>query len=852
MSSSALKWVRFRLRRAMRSLLYSWLAILTAVLCLTLPGLAQISPTQNLAAQPSDPLTQSRQFYEAGRYAEAAALLEPLSQSSNGLAAAITFSNLSLIYQHLGQWEAAERAIATSLEHLQALPEETAVRAQVLEVQGQLQFHQGQVEAALATWEQAAALYKAEGNGEAALRSQLNQAEAMQAMGMYRRAVAYLTELRQSQVSQPDSPQQMAILRNLGDSLRVAGDLHQAEAVLQESLTMAERLSLTEAIARAHLSLGNAYQSRGDRKTALAHYQQASSTSNLTLRTQAELNQLHVLLDLERWAEAQALIPMLAEQVDQMPTSRAAIDARVSLSHSQLRLPNAQNLEAVARSLATAAQQAENLQDKRAESYALGTLAALYQKTGQLDEAQTLTDRALLLGGQVNAPELRYRWEWQLGQILKQKGDRSGAIAAYTQAIDTLQVVRRDLSAINPEAQFSFRDSVEPIHRELVSLLLAPDATPTQTDLEQARFTIESLQLAELDNFFREACLNARKVQIDAIDSHAAVFYPIILSDRLEIILSLPAQPLRHYSTPISATEVNALITRYVRQLRDPRFSQRTGPDSQQVFDWLIRPALEDLRVNQVQTLVFVSDGLLRSIPMGALLNSDRYLIEDYAVALAPTLQLLEASSLSKEPLTVLMGGLSQSRQGFSPLPGVKDELSQLHAIVPGEVILDEAFTDEELRAAMDAVDFPVVHLATHGEFGSTEEDTFILTWNDRLNINEMNTLLEATDLNHRRPIELLVLSACRTAVGDDRAALGLAGVAVRSGARSTLASLWYVSDEATSRLMVRFYQELSKGGITKAEALRQAQVAMIHDPNLVIFSRPYYWSAFVLVGNWL
>lgn len=832
-------------------LVYLLLAMLTTLLCLASPNMAQRPPAQAPVA-PSDILAQSRHLYEAGRYAEAATLLEPVAQSSNNLTAAIAASNLSLIYQHLGQWEEAARAIATSLHHLQSLPTETTVRAQVLDVQGQLQFHQGNPAAALETWVQATALYAEQNNTEAAVRAQLNQAEAMQAMGMYRRAITHLTALRASQTDQPDSPQQVATLRNLGDSLRVAGDLQQAEAVLQESLAMAERLSLPEAIARAHLSLGNTYQARGDRQAALTQYQLAATSPNPLLRTQAGLNQLRVLVDLERADDAQALISLLAAQVEQLPPSRAAIDARVSLSDSQLRLGNGQNLEAAARSLATAAQQAERMQDKRAESYALGTLGSLYEKTGQLDEAQSLTDRALLLSGQGNAPELRYRWEWQLGKILQQKGDRMGAIAAYTQAINTLQIVRRDLAAINPEAQFSFRDSVEPIHRELVSLLLAPNATPTQAQLEQARFTIESLQLAELDNFFREACLNARQVQIDEIDSQAAVLYPIILSDRLEVILALPAQPLRHYSTSVSGEEVNTLITRYVRQLRDPRFSQRTGSDSQQIFDWLVRPALDVVQASQVQTLVFVPDGVFRSIPMGALLNGDRYLIEDYAVALAPTLQLLEAGSLTDEPLTVLMGGLSQSRQGFSPLPGVKDELTQLQAIVPGEVILDEAFTDEELRTAINAVDFPVVHLATHGEFGSTEEETFILTWNDRLDINEINTLLEATDLNQRRPIELLVLSACRTAAGDDRAALGLAGVAVRSGARSTLASLWYVSDEATSRLMVRFYQELAKGSVTKAEALQQAQIAMIHDPSLVIFNRPYYWSAFVLVGNWL
>jgi CHAT domain-containing protein len=141
------------------------------------------------------------------------------------------------------------------------------------------------------------------------------------------------------------------------------------------------------------------------------------------------------------------------------------------------------------------------------------------------------------------------------------------------------------------------------------------------------------------------------------------------------------------------------------------------------------------------------------------------------------------------------------------------------------------------------------VHLATHGQFSSSAQDTFVLTWDDRIRANDFSELLRTTEGNRKHPIELLVLSACQTATGDERAALGLAGVAVRAGARSTMASLWIVSDEATSLLMSKFYQELTNKQETKAEALRRAQVAVLRDEH---FSHPYFWSAFVLVGNWL
>ena len=147
----------------------------------------------------------------------------------------------------------------------------------------------------------------------------------------------------------------------------------------------------------------------------------------------------------------------------------------------------------------------------------------------------------------------------------------------------------------------------------------------------------------------------------------------------------------------------------------------------------------------------------------------------------------------------------------------------------------------------MSQTPFRVVHLATHGQFSSNAEDTFVLTWDEKINIDELNRLIRG-DSKQLRPVDLLVLSACETATGDRNSALGLAGIAVRGGARSTIASLWAVSDEATVELMTYFYQQLAQSKATKAEALRQAQLAILNNKK---FSHPFYWSAFILIGNW-
>ena len=413
-------------------------------------------------------------------------------------------------------------------------------------------------------------------------------------------------------------------------------------------------------------------------------------------------------------------------------------------------------------------------------------------------------------------------------------------------------MLRSDLVAVSSEVQFSFRENVEPIYRELVGLLLLPGTASEQSNLIKAREVIESLQLAELDNFFQDACLNAKPIQIDQIDQTAAVFYPIILSDRLEVILALPGQPLRQYTTSLPKEQIEQTLnslpdaaTVLRRRLSLKHFLE----PSQQAYNWLVRPVEAELAASGVKTLVFVPDGAIRNIPLSALHDGEHYLIEKYSVAIAPSLQLVDPQPLRQEQLKVLAFGLSEAREGFSALPNVQLELEGIKAEVESEIVLNDSFTSVNFQQAIESFSFPIIHLATHGQFSSRASDTYILTWDNPINAKNFGDLLRTPQGTRTRPIELLVLSACKTAKGDERAALGLAGVAVRAGTRSTLASLWVVSDEATASLMTAFYEELAKNQATKAEALRRAQLTILQDKE---FAHPYYWAPFVMVGNWL
>jgi CHAT domain-containing protein len=752
-------------------------------------------------------------------------------------------------------------------------------RAQILNSQGARQWETGQAEVALETWRQAEAAYTAAGDEMGELGSQLNQIQALQTLGQYRRARTFLEQINARLQSLPDSSLKASGLRSLGITLFRVGDLPTSNQVLQSSLEISQRLNATADKSYTLLALGNVTRVQRDDPAAksaasaevsrvtnaIAFYQQAAASApdNLT-RIQARLNLFSLLVEINQIAQASVLLPEIQSLLAALPPSRATVYAQVNLAESLMKLGNRQAIQnsptpfSVAQLLANAVQQARSLTDSRAEAYALGQLGHLYETSRQWSDAERVTKQALQIAESIQANDITVSWQWQLGRILKQQKQTTEAIVAYTQAVETLSVLRGDLVAINPEAQFSFREQVEPIYRQLVQLLL--ENNPTQVELKQARSVIETLQLAQLNNFFREACLDVKPQQIDQIDPDAAVIYSIILPDRLAIILSLPNQPLRYHFTNFASNadgksgegsqegEVDRVVDDLFATLNPFITSQEPLRPHQQLYDWLIRPIKADLARSQVRTLVFVLDGVLGGVPLAALHDGQQYLIEKYSIALTPGLQLLPPRSLTSGQLGTLAGGLSEARQGFSALPGVAQEMQQIAAVVPTNILLNQSFTKAQLAGKLESVSFPIVHLATHGQFSAQAENTFLLTWEGQIKVKDLDQLLEVRDRQNRRPIELLILSACQTAAGDKRAALGLAGVAVRSGARSTIATLWSVQDNSTAELITRFYTELKQPGITRSEALRQAQLSLLQSPD---YRHPYYWAPFVLVGNW-
>ncbi|MBD2194728.1 MULTISPECIES: CHAT domain-containing protein [Calothrix] len=854
--------------------LYSFLALVvaTTIICTHVsPAMGKFVANNPINVQTSisvaiSNLEQGKKLYDAGRFAEAVKFLQQAvkeyQQQGDTLRQAATLSNLSLAYQELGNWNQAQQAITASLKLLTANSEKTAnlgVFAQSLDVQASLQLSMRQTDAALRSWQQAAEIYTKINDNSGVVRSQINQAQVLRIQGFYQKSIKLLNQVQQQLQSQPDSLEKVVSLRSLGDSLQLAGNLSAAQKVLQQSLEIAQRLQSFDHVAASLLSLGNNAHAEGKITEALVFYQQVVKIAPSPLtKVQAQLNQLKLMIEQGKSAQAQTLLPEIQSQIAQLPPSSLAIYARINFVQNLLKLGGENLTLKNSQLIASAIQQARDLGDKRAEAYGLGTLGHFYEQTQQWNEAQKLTEQALFLTQTHNAPEIAYRWQWQLGRIFKAQGNIQDAILAYDGSLATLDSLRSDLVTVNQDVQLSFRDSVEPVYRESVEILLRSQADkPDEKILEKARQRIEALQLAELDNFFREACLQGQTVVLDKLvdedNPTAAIFYPIILPESLQVIVKIPKQPLRHYATNIPQAEVEKIANQLRFNLNQQYTSKATKKQLQQLYSLLIQPIESELQTAGVKTLVFLLDGTLRNVPMAALHDGKQYLLEKYAVSLNLGLQLLDPHPLAKQKLRVITAGLINSPPGFSqypPLPAIEEEFELIaNTGVETTKLLEQQFTSKALESKINSSNFNIVHIATHGEFSSRAEDTFILAADGPINVTQFDSILRSREGGKSSSMELLFLSACQTATGDNRAVLGLAGVAVRAGARSTIASLWDINDAATAKFVGLFYQELQHGNVSKAEALRLAQLKLLKDPQ---YKAPRFWSAYILIGNWL
>ncbi len=741
-------------------------------------------------------------------------------------------------------------------------PASTSVADQVNA--GRQYFNHGRYEDALATWNVGLEKYRATGNKSGQARLLQYKAEAYLAIGQNYKATSNLKAALELAKAAGDERLAAQVASSLGTAFMLSNRTDEARELLEKAVAGERADDRPGSAAVAGNNLGNLLASLGEFETAISAYQQAvsdaRSAGNNKLAVKGSVNIARVLVDSKRQEKALKQLDTATKQAESLSPSHEKAYVLISIGRLYSRLagssetPGARLEKSAYHALKVAAGIAESIDDNRAMSYAYGYMGELDEQAGRTEEAMLSTRKALFHLRTTPAPEIRYRWQWQEGRLLQAQGETDQAISAYQRAVDDLQTIRPVLAAGNMGRSGDFRKESGQLYLDLADLLLKKTDTTTDSQeieavLREARNAVEMLKGAELENYFQDNCVAALKAKttgIDRLGERTAAIYPIVLPDRLEILLSLP-EGMKRYTVQVDAKELNAEINHF-RALLEKRTTHQYRRHAKKIYSWLIEPMEKDLQSQKIDTLVFIPDEGLRTIPLAALYDGKDFLIARYAMATTPGLTLTDPQPLPRENMKLLVAGLTESVQGFPPLPDVAGEVSKLDELYDGAVLENSSFTQLNIEQELSDTPYSIVHIASHGKFQSDVQDTFLLTYEGKLNMDTLEGYMASTTYRDQ-PVELLTLSACQTAVGDDKAALGLGGVAVKAGARSALATLWYINDQASSQLITEFYANLKNSDVSKAKALREAQLVMIKDPR---FSHPSYWAPFLLIGNWL
>jgi CHAT domain-containing protein len=427
----------------------------------------------------------------------------------------------------------------------------------------------------------------------------------------------------------------------------------------------------------------------------------------------------------------------------------------------------------------------------------------------------------------------------------------------------------QDISNVNPPVVDidTALNPVDEFFTHQFEVYLARSRTPIRT-LSNAR---QLLQHVEKTTGVKPALIYIYFVPANASRANSS---PTLSSskqedDQLELLLvTAKGEPIRK-RVKVQRRQVLKVADSFRSTVTNARNQRGYFAPAQQLYRWLVTPLEQDLQAQGIENLTFIMDAGLRSLPVAALHDRHQFLVERYSVGLMPSLSLTDIRYRNIKNSQILAMG-AEKFVNQKPLPAVPVELRVItKRLWKGKVFLDSAFTLENLKAQRARTPFGMIHLATHANFKpGAASHSYIQLWNSKLSFDQLLQLGW-----NNPPVELLVLSACRTALGDEEAELGFAGLAVQAGVKSAVASLWSVNDEGTLALMTNFYQQLRTARI-KVEALQQAQIAMLKGqvklkngqllmpsgaiplpPELANLkdkplSHPYYWSAFTFVGN--
>ncbi|MFM7601559.1 MAG: CHAT domain-containing protein [Pseudanabaena sp.] len=819
------------------------------------PILTQAQPIQSRKFEADSLFNQGLQKFQLSQFREALQLNEQALKIYQEIGDYPSQANTQLlignVYLIFGQYDNAINTFNQSLEIAKQLGIPN-LEVRLLNNLGAAYFALGQYQKAIDQHQRGLALARdiADRQGESLILGLLGNDYV--ALGQYQKALDFYQQYLAATRDIRDHQGEAYALGNIGNTYAYLGQYQKAIDWLQQSLSLIKAIGDRRGEGKALENLGNAYASLNKHQQAIEGYQQA-----LVIYKQIG----------DRNGEATAL-GNLGNAFNAIGQHQKAID------YLQ------QTLEIV-----------QATKDRQAEGATLGNLGNAYYALKQYEKALDLYQQHLVVVRQIGERKGEAQANAGIAATLANLNQTSLAIAFYKSSIGITESIRKDIQSLGKEDRQSYLQTVADRYRHLADLLL------NQGRVIEALQVLDLLKVQELEDYLKNIKGNDRtsqgvrmlepekairdqvlaasfenspeinrqlasKIQqlpkseinrvpdyLQQIPQGTVLLYPLILRDRLELILFSNNNIPVNRTVKISQEKLEKLIIDYRSGLIDAG-SEDVKEPARELYNLLIKPIEAELIQAKAETILYATDGQLRYVPLAALYDGKQWLIEKYRVSNLIAYILSDFGQQSRAKPSILAGAFGgrsgEKKFGQTSLPATITEIQAIANSFNNSVtLIEEQFSRQAIESKFK--NHNIIHLATHAEFNvGIPEDSFIIFGNgDKIRLNEI--------IDWKIPnVDLIVLSACQTGVGqlgDGVEILGFGYQVQRAGAKQAIASLWKVDDAGTQALMTAFYGELQKGDVSVTEALRRAQVALIKSPN---YNHPNYWSAFFAIGNGL
>jgi CHAT domain-containing protein len=721
---------------------------------------------------------------------------------------------------------------------------------------GIMYWQKGNLNQAVVEWKKEAYIYHNQKRNKEEIEAVLRIAQAYIKLGHFPLAIARLKQVYPQSGS--NNHLKALIQMRIGLAENQIGEYSKAVSAYKKSLELKTSVSTLNnlVIALQKLSQSSllkaieAYQDAQKYHKLAKDYQSqslkyateaiATSQGQTSLSSVRSLTQWHNLtnyqLNHEQLARGRAILAKL-------PPSRSLVFSmlnwsKIDVDQTDSWLKSAQYL-------------AQKLGDRTLESYVFLELAHFYNRSGKLQQALASVQKAEFLASSEPLNNGLYRSQWLAGKIAGKMALDSLAIKNYQNAIASIDILARNVEPTSRKEITQFNQEIQPVYRDALEFILNKPKI-RKTDLLEALVISDKLRLSELRSYFGDPCfkIKSRKTRLKTLKNQNAVsINSIVLKDKVVLILEQSNGKLVKRETKITRSELIKQAKKWYEELNSG-YSPTFRIGSRFFYDLIIKPIEAELIQADVGVFVFIHDSILRNLPMAALDDNTGFLIQKVAVISSIGLKSTSKPAEKSEPKALVFGLSKPKQQDWSTLEMVVPEVKAVNQSVDGKKFLNIDFTLSNFRKQLQSDNYSVVHLATHGYFGSSAEDSFILAYDQKIDLLELDDILRQAKENPN----LLVLSACQTAIDNDLAFLGLAGVAAKSGINSTLGSLWEVDDQLQSEAMKQFYSDiendLSNPTIRQSQryalALQKIQIEQIN-----LLTHPKIWAALILISDW-